>query len=652
MLEFFIQYQNEILFGCGIVNLMLAFFVLVIKFHSIRKKLALLKIELSVAVLTICVSLAFHFDGYQGTMAYWVLRVSNCATYLALLCSLYFVCEYVTALFMETGKFAKLPKRLLLGFIIPAVGMSLVLLNLATEMYYKIGADNVYVRGPLFWLSFVFPFVTIFLLFSFTLQYRKYIKRDLRASLVFFSVLPMVAGIVQLISYGYPLTEFASWIASVTLFWFALSGQNDELSIAANTDLVTGLVNTYGFIYEAERIINYHNITEYTAFYFDISRMSYINNKYGKNAGDEIILKYSHNFKAELEKDEILGRLGGNFFIALIRNTNVEKFLNMLRDMPVEIDFEGHKEVVHLSSVAGVYEIKKKNIAGAQLITNTSIAVNYAKNVVHKPYVFLDEELMKEFDHIRTMEEKCRKGLANDEFEPFYQPKVNTRDNTLCGAEALARWRNNGKLVPPYEFISVMEKNGTICDLDFYILERVCKDIKDWIERGLDPVRVSVNFSRKNLGNPILSEAISKVVEKYDIPKELVQIEVTETIDEFPMSYLIGVVEALQRYGMTVAIDDFGTGSSSIRMLKDVKFDILKIDKSFVDYSNDKDKTLLSDIINMARNREISVIAEGVEENDQVEALKDMSCFAIQGYVFDKPLDKAEYEKRLMSRNY
>lgn len=652
MLDIILNYQNEIMFGCGIVNLILAFFVVVMKLHSIRKKLAMLKMQLSVAVLTISVSLTIHYDGDPSQAAFWIVRITNFLTFTALLTSIMFACEYSVAVFMESNKFAKLPKRLLLGFIIPSVGITMIVISQFTGIYYSFDAHNVYQRGPLFFVAFLFPFTTVILLLSFSIQYRKIITKNLLAALVLFYLLPMMAAITQLFVYGHPLIEFTCWMASVTLFWFALSDQNDELIRAANTDLRTGLVNTYGYIYEVEKIAQFKNITEYTAFYFDIVRMSSLNNKYGKRLGDEIIERYAERLLEFFDKDEVLGRLGGNYFVALVKTVKADEFLKLIADCPVDFEYYNKKEVLHIRAIAGAYEVKKKNIPGGQVLSNTATALSYAKNVVHKPYVYLDDELAKKFEHTRIVEEQTRKGLELGEFVPFYQPKVDTGTNTMCGAEALARWRFKDKLVPPIEFIPVMERNTSICDLDFYILERVCLDIKDWLERGIEPVTVSVNFSRKNLGNPILAEAISKVVEKHGVPKKYIQIEVTETIDEFPMSYLIGVVEALQRYGLTVAIDDFGTGSSSIKLLKDVNFDVLKIDKSFVDYNSDKDRVLLSDIILMAKNREISVIAEGVEEAAQVESLKDMECYAIQGYIFDKPLEKKEFEERLKNKSY
>jgi len=651
-MNFLRDYQFQILLGCGIVCLMLSFFVIIIKFHSIRKKLALLKIEIAIGLMLIADSFGFMYDGIPGNKAYWIVRIVNFMAYMLLLGSIYFLCEYITALFMEGGKFEKLPKRLLLGFIIPSVGTTFVIINLFTGIYYAFDANNAYFRGPLYILGFLIPFFTVNMLFTFVMQYRQMINKGLLWSIIVFSLFTIVAAILQFFWYGFSFIDMVSWLSAVTLFWFALSDQNDELSKAANTEVQTGLPNTYGYMYEVDRIINFGDITQYCGFYFDIVRMSHINNKYGKKIGDETICRYAANIKKSIDKDEILGRLGGNFFVALIKKSNTEKFLNLLSDVPVEVDFEGRKDIVHIAAVAGCYEVNKRIKSSGQIMTNTATALSYAKNVVHKPYVFMDEELEKEFERIRILEEKIRKGLKADEFEPFYQPKVNTKNNVLCGAEALARWRNDGKLIPPFEFVPIMEKNGSVCELDFYILNRVCQDIKKWREDGIEPVTVSVNFSRRNLGNASLAEDISKTIEKYDIPKKYIQIEVTETIDEYPMSCLTHMVEKLQEYGITVAIDDFGTGSSSIKLLKDVKFDELKIDKSFVDYDNEKDKELLGDIIRMAKNRNISVIAEGVEEMRQVEALSTMECYAIQGYVFDKPLEKSEFDKKLINKQY
>ncbi len=652
MMDFLMEYQISILTGCGLVCALLAVFVMNMNFHSVAKKMTLAKLETSLALMLIFEGTAYLYDGAADTFGFWMVRISDFMVYCLLLTSVYYLYRYVIALYMDTGKFDDLPRRLKIGTIIPIIGIVLVVVSQFTGIYYYFDENSVYHRGTFYWIGFILPFATVNMLFTFVWQHRKDINKRIVASILMFSVLPIVAALLQLFFYGFSFIDMASWISAVTLFIFALGDQNDELARAANIEALTGLPNTFGYQYEVDRIVHTGDITEYCAFYFDIVRMNVINNKYGKKNGDVVIVKYAEYIHKTLEEEEILGRLGGNFFVALIKKPHVEKFLKMLADVPVEIDYGGHTETIHISAIAGGYEINRKNINSGQILTYISTATAYAKNTVHKPYVFMDEQLEKEFHFRRMMEYKTKAALENDEFEPFYQPKVDTQNNTLCGAEALVRWRRDGEIVSPAEFIPVMENNGSICDLDFYVLECVCKDVRGWLDAGIEPVPISVNFSRRNLGNPVLSEAISKVVEKNNVPKDLIQIEVTETLDEYPKSYLIGVVEALQRYGIKTAIDDFGTGSSSLWLLKDVKFDVLKIDKSFVDYRNELDKELLHDIICMAKKRDIEVLAEGVEEYDKVSELKNMGCSIIQGYVFDKPLEKSAFEERLTCRSY
>lgn len=649
---YLISHQSDILIACGLASIFLGFFVMVMKFKSIRKKQSLIMVEMCVGLLMLADEAALVFNGNASTVGYWGVRISNFLVFFFTIVNVIFLCGYVTNVFMETGEFEKPPKRLKLGFMLSTIGAVLVVISVFTGMYYTFDANNVYQRGPLFIVSCLLAFSILLIIFSFVIQYRKLVRRGIFLAICSFTLLPVLAGVVQMFWNDLYLIDYASWFAAVAIFWFALLDQNDELTKAAFTEVGTGLPNADGYQYEVNYIIEYGDITQYTAFYFDIIRMSHVNNKYGKRIGDLVIKLYAENVKKFLDEDEILGRLGGNYFVSLIKNEHVDAFLQLISDVPVAIEFEGAKETLHVAAVAGAYRIHTKNLVAAQILSNTSMAVAYAKNTAHKQVVFIDEALEEELSKIRETEVNTRRGLRNEEFEAFYQPKVDTSTMTLCGAEALVRWRKNGNLVSPAQFIPIMERNDSICNLDFYVLEHVCKDIKGWIEQGMEPVPVSVNFSRRNLGNPILSEAISKVVERYEIPKRLIQIEVTETLDEYPMSYLVGVVEAAQRYGMTVAIDDFGMGSSSINLLKMVKFDILKIDKSFVDYKNEQEKQLLRDMLQMISHIGIDVIAEGVESRELAEELREMGCAKIQGYAFDKPLEKIEFEKRLQAKKY
>ena len=243
-------------------------------------------------------------------------------------------------------------------------------------------------------------------------------------------------------------------------------------------------------------------------------------------------------------------------------------------------------------------------------------------------------------------------AMANEEFVAYYQPKVNSRTNTLCGAEALVRWIRNGKLIPPGKFIPIMETKDLMCDMDFYMLRHVCADISRWIEEGLVPPTVSVNFSRRNLSNANLAADIEAVVHEYHVPKKMIEIEITETIDEFPISVLKNFVDDLHKRGFRVAVDDFGSGSSSLSLLREVTFDTLKIDKGFVDKAYAKDLAILGYMIRLAKAIGAETLAEGVEQREQVDTLLSFGCEIIQGYYFDRPLSKDVFEKRMIERRY
>jgi len=651
MLQLYEQYKVYLLFSVALSCLFLALFILIIKFQEINKKKALFKIELFTAFMLFGDATAYIYGGDMRKIGIFMLRISVFGSFLFLRAIIYAFNEYLVAIFMRTGAFIKLPKRLLLGFILPSIDMTFVILSLLFKVYFYFDAGNVYHRAFLYPLCYVLPSVTLVLQLSFIIEHRKLISRGLAHSAMLFIAVPMMAASFQITHYGYSLINISTGFAAIILFVFVLFEQNNTLLNAANTDVQTKLPNAFGYIYEVDLIKERKDITQYDGYYFDIVRMGNYNNKYGKAIGDQIIYDYGHYIRKHLDKDEIIGRLGGNFYVALVKKSNREKFVSMLTSVPLTLKVNNQTVTEMVSAIAGGYHIDSKNITGSQLLGYMSMAINYAKNDAKKNLVFMDQSLEDSLNHARKIEEMSREALKKGEFIPYYQPKIDLVTKKLCGAEALVRWKRKGKLISPAEFVPIMEKNTSICDLDFYILDYVCKDMRKWLDEGITPPKVSVNFSRKNLGNPVFAEDVYKVVMGNNVPLDLIQIEITETIDEFPMSYLVGVVEALQRYGLSVAIDDFGTGSSSINLLKQVTFDVLKIDREFVDFKDEKEKKLLTHIIQMAQAIGVSVIAEGVEEVDQLLVLNSMGCTEIQGYIFDKPLEKQEFEYRMRNED-
>ena len=243
-------------------------------------------------------------------------------------------------------------------------------------------------------------------------------------------------------------------------------------------------------------------------------------------------------------------------------------------------------------------------------------------------------------------------AIKNEEFQVFYQPKVELNRYRLHGGEALCRWIHDGEFILPFQFIPVLEENGKICELDFYMIDHVCRDIVGWIDAGLDPVTVSVNLSRVHIGDEHLIEKIDEIVKKNKVPKKYLEIELTETTTDLDYKELKRIVGGLHEAGFRTSIDDFGVGYSSMNLLRDLPWDMIKIDRSFIPAGDgspeDEDKIiLLQSLIMLAHSLGIDCIAEGTETVDQIIILKQNRCFLAQGYFFDKPMPKDDFEARL-----
>ena len=214
----------------------------------------------------------------------------------------------------------------------------------------------------------------------------------------------------------------------------------------------------------------------------------------------------------------------------------------------------------------------------------------------------------------------------------------------------------NGKVVPPADFIPLFERDGSVCRLDFYVLDQVCRDIKAWKQQGIEPVTISVNFSKTHLHNPKVAEEILAVIGTYGIESKYIEIELTEMSDYSDYLALKTLVSKMKSHGIKTSIDDFGTGFSSLNLLTDFMFDIVKLDKSFLDniekHGSGTDEIVVRNIVKMVRELEMKTIAEGVETEEQARFLKNIDCSLVQGYLFDRPLPMQDFVERLHERKY
>lgn len=250
----------------------------------------------------------------------------------------------------------------------------------------------------------------------------------------------------------------------------------------------------------------------------------------------------------------------------------------------------------------------------------------------------------------KKIEELFPQAIKNEEFKVFYQPKVLLKNYKLNGAEALCRWFHDEKIVPPNDFIPVLESSKLICELDFYMLEHVCKDIRAWLDAGKKMVKISVNLSRQNIHTPDLLGKLLAIIDKYNVPHEFIEIELVETGSELCDEDLLDLVGGLRRAKISTAVDDFGTGFSSLALIRNIPWNVIKLDRSLLPSNADENSEqykMVRHLLNMLRDMGFKCIFEGAETIEQVKMLKDYNCEEAQGYFFDKPLKKDEFQTRL-----
>ena len=417
-------------------------------------------------------------------------------------------------------------------------------------------------------------------------------------------------------------------------------------------DGLTGLVNAGGFLTYIDKLIEEKEISKYNAFYFNLSRFSLVNKRFGSKETDNIIVRYTEAIQDFLEEGELLGRLGGDNFTALVLKDRTDMFLQVLSGI-ITYGILGDREYpVKISAVTGVVDLDDSVADNSSVINDAAMAMNAAKHVYNQPFMYATPQMREKGFNDKQIEAAFTEALYNGDFKVYYQPKVSGTDYRLVGGEALTRWFKDGTIIPPMDFIPVIEQNGMICLLDFYVLEQVCKDITQWIKAGIKVGRISVNFSRKHLSNPHLVEDIMDILRKYEIAGRYIEIELTETVDEVESSLLIDFIKRMRYHKVRISIDDFGTGYSSLNMLRSFSVDVLKIDKSFIDNLDERNKIVLSNIIRMAHELDMEVVAEGVETKDQTLYLRSIGCHILQGFLFDKPLPKEAFEAKLQNGNY
>lgn len=412
-------------------------------------------------------------------------------------------------------------------------------------------------------------------------------------------------------------------------------------------DDLTGIYNRSAFAKRTHDVMLRRPDTEFELMRFDIKRFKVINEMFGESVGDSIIC-YLADFLKHLDiEDCSYGRLHSDQFVVSYPadSTTRERLISTLNTVALSYSIDYRIELAF-----GIYRIADRNMSLTAMIDRAGIALSKAKNETMVGWSEYDDEMRRLIVNEQGLVNDMVKALKNHEFVVYMQPKYSLVTGTITGAEALVRWIHPARgLVSPAEFIPVFEHNGFIFELDKYIWEETCRQLKKWIDEGYPALPVSINVSRVDFYRDDLCDTIDSIVRKYDISPELIGLEVTESAYTDNPQQIIDVTDRLRAKGFKILMDDFGSGYSSLNMLKDMQVDILKIDLKFLDSKeeNDRGGNILNSVVRMAKWLRMQVVAEGVETGKQVEFLRSIGCDQAQGYFYSRPITVYEYEKLL-----
>ncbi len=427
--------------------------------------------------------------------------------------------------------------------------------------------------------------------------------------------------------------------------------EGDLTSESAKYDDLTKLFARDSFCREISRINEKNPEKDYALFYFDIIKFRAINDIFGFAEGDALLVFISDILKNGKLPIVCATRISADHFafLADITSTSPVYIASILAE-----DIKKSDMPFELSLNIGIYSITKSDQTGDAMLDRAMLAQAAIKGSYTKQINFFDENLRNEMLSEQEIFADMNTALAERQFILHYQPQYDHSTGMLVGAEALVRWLHpkNG-MISPARFIPIFEKNGFITKLDFYVFERVAEFIRNSIDNNFSVVPISVNFSKNDIFSQNFVENLELIRKKHNVPAKYMRIEITESVLIGNNKAVNDVLAKLHEYGYTIEMDDFGSGYSSLNVLKDLDFDIIKLDMLFLENKgqNSRGGTILSSVVNMAKWLNLPVIAEGVETVEQADFLKSIGCNYIQGYLYSKPLPENDY-KALVSKSH
>lgn len=413
---------------------------------------------------------------------------------------------------------------------------------------------------------------------------------------------------------------------------------------------LTGLYSEKAFFEAVEEFLQKEDEKTYCMMAIDVEHFRLYNQLHGMEEGDNLLRFIAEMLRTyRVAQGGVIGYLGGDNF-ALVTEYNRET-LDQLRE-GIRDEIRRKNNTTGYPPAYGIYTIVDRSESAAVMYHRATLALSYViGNYTSRVKEYYPDMDGKAEEEIRLLSE-IQHGMDNDEFTFFIQPQCDITKGKIVGGESLVRWIKPDKgMISPGLFIPVLEKNGFIADLDRVVWAKVCKWLRDCINRGYKPVPISVNVSRIDIFSLDVPKYLISLVEKYDITPDLLKIEITESAYAEDGDSIVETVNRLRDYGFIVMMDDFGSGYSSLNMLKSVPVDVLKMDMRFLEINENEEEKgvgILESVVNMARQMRIPIVVEGVETQVQENLLRKMGCSYTQGYLYYKPMSIEAFEKILV----
>lgn len=415
-------------------------------------------------------------------------------------------------------------------------------------------------------------------------------------------------------------------------------------------DILTKSWNKKRFLDEAERRLA--DVSGEKAFVsFDIKNFKALNNVFGYDTGNLVLIEVSSMLRLFIEPDECFARTEADCFILFLIYREKEELENRLKQLLRHIEHLSAKLNISFSfcCMAGVCLAGESGETAEEYMEQANTAKLSIKDFHKGTYAFFDSGIARTYSREKYLASQMKEALKNGEFIVYYQPRVLVSTGEYAGLEALVRWqRPKDELIFPDDFIPLFEKNGFIIEIDLYVFEQVCKEMSRWQQEGKKVYPVSVNISRRHIQEAHFIEPLVSLCRKYGIAPGNIELEITESAFLKGNNAIEDITRQIREQGFLLSMDDFGTGYSTLNVLKDIQVDILKLDKEFFKIvMNEREKIIISNIIHMAKELEIQVISEGIETSEHVRFLREIGCDMAQGYFYARPVPLEALEEKL-----